>query len=170
MIFSDYSFAANKRNTVIISRLFFYQDQTSLFILLIVCLVFYYISLLFFLFIKNCKKKIYERSKKAAIPYRKLESGDKFDPEEKMLVNYISENFCNPELTINLIVKDIGLLKYRIPVILKKCYNLTFPQYLNAIRLKEAKRLLLETEKSVSEIILLLSQQTFLSDGFSSLN
>lgn len=65
---------------------------------------------------------------------------------------YIAQEYKDPGLTVNRIASEVGLLPAKITQILRDQRNCSYKQYLNAIRLAEAKRLLLETDRNIVEI------------------
>ena len=67
-------------------------------------------------------------------------------------IDYIAKNYQDPELSLTDIKENTGLNESRISEEIKAKTNLSFKQYLNAIRLEEAKNLLINSEKSISEI------------------
>ena len=71
--------------------------------------------------------------------------------EEKILF-FIAENYNNPELSLTGMQKDISISSTNISKIIKSKFGLSFKQYINQIRLNEAKRLLKGSELSISEI------------------
>jgi AraC-like DNA-binding protein len=70
----------------------------------------------------------------------------------KKIITCIGEHYSEQNLTVQAVSQECGIPVRRIPGCLKKYFNLSFPQYLNAIRLAEAKRLLKETDLMISEI------------------
>lgn len=91
-----------------------------------------------------------KNKKKLTITYKAVESRSESDSDK--LINYIADNYNNPDLTIKLIQKELGLNYSKISEQIRSHFNLTYKQYLNQIRLTEAKRLLKSTDYSVSEI------------------
>ncbi len=74
------------------------------------------------------------------------------DALEKKVFDYIAANYSNPELSLSLINKETGYNENKISAIIKTKYNQSFKQYINNIRMTEAKRLLNESEANISEI------------------
>lgn len=67
-------------------------------------------------------------------------------------MNYIGLNFANPDLSVTDIQLALGISTREIGVIIKDELNSNFKTFLNNIRLTEVKRLLLESDLSISEI------------------
>jgi AraC-like DNA-binding protein len=53
---------------------------------------------------------------------------------------------------VETVSRECGIPAARVPQCIKEHFGLHFPQYLTAIRLAEAKRLLLETDLTIAEI------------------
>ncbi|MFT6717063.1 MAG: AraC-like DNA-binding protein [Saprospiraceae bacterium] len=78
------------------------------------------------------------------------ESKEKNYPE--LILDYISQNFANPNLKISDIAKEVGLTENQISQKLKLHTGKTFKPYLNFIRIERGKKLLLESDMHVNEI------------------
>jgi len=87
-----------------------------------------------------------------AIPYQILEIENDTADEKKKVLEYLGNNFSNQSLSLSRMSDEIGIPTIKISSIIKKEYNLTFRQYLNTIRITEAKRLLQETKLQISQI------------------
>ena len=116
----------------------------------------WYLYLLIFGVLAGVSGLIYDysnRKKTIFVPYQStpdtLSSTDVFDNK---ILDYISSNYSNPELGLALIHQETGVAETRISAIIKNKYNQSFKQYLNNIRMTEAKRLLKESNSSISEI------------------
>jgi len=84
--------------------------------------------------------------------YKKVNIGNSKENSLKALMPVLQENYTDPELTVEKTASLSGVNIEKIPKILKTNYNMSFPQYLNAIRITEAKRLLAETDVKIIEI------------------
>lgn len=77
--------------------------------------------------------------------------------ENEELINkiarFLSLNYSNPDLQLIDIQKELGISGFEISKELKKNFDLSFPNYLNKLRIEEAKRIF-STQKfeSISEI------------------
>jgi AraC-like DNA-binding protein len=69
-----------------------------------------------------------------------------------LIIQYLAQNFSNPNLKLEDIAKEIGLTENQISFELKAYSGKTFKSYLNFIRIEKAKKLLLESDLQVSEI------------------
>lgn len=71
---------------------------------------------------------------------------------EKGVVDYLSENYMVTKLTTKKVAEDLNLDARKVSEIIKNEFNLSFKQYLNLLRLSEAKSLLLNTNMRVNEV------------------
>jgi AraC-like DNA-binding protein len=95
------------------------------------------------------------KKRKIIIPYAKVDLEDKFGGETSKVdsvVNYVSSNYSNPDLNLNDIEKTVGISSREIGTIFKNELGSSFKKYLNLIRLTEIKRLLIETDQTISVI------------------
>lgn len=65
---------------------------------------------------------------------------------------YIGSNYQNPALSVEMISRERGIGLPRISTLLQQKHRMNFKQYLNDVRIKEAKRLLHETDRTIAEI------------------
>jgi len=63
---------------------------------------------------------------------------------------FIAHNYTNPDLTLQIIQKELGLNAQEISKEIKKNFDLSFPQYLNKVRIEEAKRIF--TQEKIDSI------------------
>lgn len=71
------------------------------------------------------------------------------DSFEESILGYIAQNFENMDLTIEVVSKKLNIAANKISRVIKDRYSLSFPAYINAIRITEAKRLLTQTDMKV---------------------
>lgn len=109
--------------------------------------VIFYVFL--FLLYKSSK---YRTEQKVVISYEPLEVENSTDEQLNRVVAYIAKEYNNPDLTVNRVAREVGVLPVKISQLLRDKKNCSYKQYLNAIRIVEAKRLLLETDRNVVEI------------------
>jgi AraC-like DNA-binding protein len=74
------------------------------------------------------------------------------DEEQERLCKRIAELYTDPELSINQVARASGISAERISQILMRAHHVQFKQYLNTVRITEARRLLAETDRQISEI------------------
>ncbi len=122
-------------------NLFFFYMASALFTVL-----YFIVGLLFF----YRKKKVSKTE--INFQYEKIDVVNHLDKEEEAVFGFITSNYFNPELTIIDVQTSIGLHERKISAIIKKKTELNFKQFLNKLRISEAKRLLSETDLQISEI------------------
>ncbi len=140
-------FLNNVENQMVITKLSFSKDVTLLSFVLITCSILY-IILMLIIFLLYKRKKI----NNTVLTYNKLEVKNHFSEESVRIADFIGKNFHISDLTVEQVAKDVGISSPRISTILQRAFNYTFKQYLNEIRIAEAKRLLKDTDRTVSEI------------------
>ncbi len=97
-----------------------------------------------YLFIQKKKQTIF-------IPYIPTESKEEpIDAWEKIR-QYVSMNYMH-DIDMERMEKDLGIARHKIAVLIKENTTLIFKQYLNKIKVAEAKRLLQETNLPIGEI------------------
>jgi AraC-like DNA-binding protein len=87
-------------------------------------------------------------------PFKKINLTNHEDEEHERLIAYLGKNYDNPELSVELVSENTGLSRIQIPELLKKYHATLFRNYVNSIRVEEAKRLLRETDRQITEIAL----------------
>lgn len=92
------------------------------------------------------------RKEKKNLNYKKVTMTNYKDEEYERLVTFVGDNYTNPELSISMVSNNTGLSKAQIPELLQSRHSMMFKQYLNEIRVTEAKRLLKETDRQITEI------------------
>ena len=95
----------------------------------------------------------WRKRKQVIIPYissdlHLFENGTKIE----RVLHFIGNNYINPELSITDVQEALGISTREIGTLIKDELKTSFKGYLNAVRLAEIKRLLVETELPVSEI------------------
>jgi AraC-like DNA-binding protein len=74
------------------------------------------------------------------------------DEQLQRLVEFIGSNYQSPELSAEVLGRETGIGLPRISALLQQKYSMNFKQYLNDIRITEAKRLLRESDRTIAEI------------------
>jgi AraC-like DNA-binding protein len=69
-----------------------------------------------------------------------------------MIKKAIAGSYSNHALRAKQVAKEAGITENKVGAILKEETGMTFPEYLNFVRIEEAKRLLAETNLPVSDI------------------
>ncbi len=115
----------------------------------IVSLFFVYYLILGIIWLNKRKKK---RQKEVVVTYVQRPMEDHKSLEENSVINFIAENYHQPDLSISDVAEATGIPQRAVSKILFDDLGKTFKNYLNELRLKEAKRLLISTRNSISEI------------------
>jgi AraC-like DNA-binding protein len=95
---------------------------------------------------------LFTRKKKVLVPFVANEITDEARDKTGLIVQYLSKNYINPELTQMDVQRDLGISAREIGQLLKDNHHSSFKNYLNQIRLAEVKRLLKESDLPVSDI------------------
>ncbi len=91
-------------------------------------------------------------SEKIIISYDRVEIEDEQNNDLQRITDFIASNYANPDFSVEQLAKGAGVSTSRIPTMLKKHFSMNFKQYLNTVRITEAKRLLLETDHQIVTI------------------
>lgn len=91
-------------------------------------------------------------SEKIIISYDKVEMKDEQEDELERITEQIAKNYSSPTFSVEQLAKEAGVSTTKIPALLKHKYSMNFKQYLNMVRVTEAKRLLLETDHQIVTI------------------
>jgi AraC-like DNA-binding protein len=131
---------------ITIANIKFYSDNSTKFYLFGIFWLVCGASLYIFSLIKR---------KKIVVPYSKVTIQERYgDASTKVeaVVNYVANHFSDPELSLSQIERAIGISSREIGTIFKIEFESSFKKYLNLVRLTEVKRLLLETDQTISVI------------------
>lgn len=88
----------------------------------------------------------------SSVPSRDIQMEPRKDEETRRLLEWVGEHYMRPDISVDLAGREIGLHPRRIPGILREAGHGTFPATVNRVRLEQARRLLRETDRTVSEI------------------
>jgi AraC-like DNA-binding protein len=149
---SGIALSPDVKDTIVIKEIRFSKSKIKPFLFLAVPFVLYFIFLVIYLLLKEYKKRMVEGMQNLIIPYTYLEIEDGQDPGAGRVIEYIIQNFKTLDLSVKKVSTACSVPVYRIPVILKEKFRLSFPGYVNLLRLNEAKRLLKETSISITDI------------------
>ena len=119
-----------------VARLIFFQDP---------------IAILFFVAWLLISKPLKKEEEIVHVPIKEVEY--KKESLEDNIIAYLAKNYNNPDLTLETLKEEFGKGKAEISNIVKNSTKLTFPRYLNFLRIEEAKRILKSGDfKTVAEI------------------
>jgi AraC-like DNA-binding protein len=91
------------------------------------------------------------------LEYEQLRFDTVKDRDKQTILEYISKNFADPEIDIDLLCKSVGVSRTKVNDILKSEFGSTFTHYVNKLRLLEASRLLSEKpDANIAEIACLI--------------
>lgn len=139
----------DKSNRIVISEIKICRPNWYRLFIISLGILFIYIIILFGIRIKSLSNK---RKETIPAPYEKIQVQDCAVQDEKTIIGYIGKNYCNAELSLLKMSTDIGIPTYKISEIIKQKHSLSFKQYLNTIRISEAKRLLKTSDLQISQI------------------
>ncbi|MGL1957453.1 MAG: helix-turn-helix domain-containing protein [Colwellia sp.] len=120
-------------------------------------IIFWLIFLLYF-FKQHSKALIIDLKNKydkdrPLIAYQKLSLDSQKDKSKAAILRFLSTEYANAELNVDLAITELGVSRTKINDILKEELGFTFSAYLNKLRLTEAARLLTEKkEANIAEI------------------
>lgn len=100
----------------------------------------------------KCKSYVYELLNYLIADYSKgfIKSGQLFQISK--IIDYINMNYCNPSLSIQEICQRFFLSDTHIRRLFRKAFSQSPLEYIQSLRLKKAKKLLLETGSSLEQI------------------
>ena len=136
----------NQERQLSINSVLFIRDNTSV----IVGMLLIFIAFALILFLVEYFKKTMNK-KEITINYKPVEVDDKPNSANSFL-DYINQNFQNPELGLEEISLKTGISQRRISEGISAQFNCNVKTYINNIRISEAQRLLKQSKLSISEI------------------
>lgn len=136
-----------RQDKVLLKAIRFYKDNRMLYLYTILGLTVYFI-LLFFLFRKRTGVELPQR--------KQVQVSNLADEENKKVLEYLATHYMNPDLSMELMQKDLGMSEAKISACIKNTTGSNFKKYINRIRIDEAKRLLMETDRQIMEIAYLV--------------
>ena len=93
-----------------------------------------------------------KQSQPVIFPHKSLDVGNLEDEEARSIINYVSEHYNHTDLSLSTLQRELGMTESKISSVFKKACGTTFKKYLNQIRLREAKRLLEQTDRQIMEV------------------
>ncbi len=100
-----------------------------------------------------------KKKKEVVIDYQAQETTEEVTTEISevtQLIKYIGKHYDNPKLSLKLIKKDLKIHENKISPLIKSHLQISYKDYLNQVRITEAKRLLKNTELNINEIATLV--------------
>jgi AraC-like DNA-binding protein len=134
-------------STLYVYNIRFYRDNTLVLVMMFLGECSFILGLFLVYLVKHKNK----RTISVDVRYKPVEIHEK--PESGLaFLNYISENFTNPDLGLSLVSKATGVHQRYISDTISENYHCNFKTYVNQIRVNEAKRLLKESDLNIGEI------------------
>jgi AraC-like DNA-binding protein len=127
-----------------------FMKDVRLFYIVSIALAIVYFVLYYIFFVYLIRSK--QTAEKVEIHYTPIEMVNHSKLDLDKLVSYLSSHYDNSELSLKIIQEGTGLSETKVSQLLKNAYQLSFKQYLNQLRLTEAKRLLKDVNVPVSDI------------------
>ena len=118
---------------------------------MLVTLLFSFIVCIIYAFFRSAPRK---KNDPVVITYDKKEVRSYRDIDAQRISDYLAKHFSDSDISIITTGKAIGLSQKKIARIMNEEFKMSFKQYLTSIRIFEAKRLLLETDRLVIDIAL----------------
>lgn len=137
----------NTEDTILLEELSLHKDLTFFYFRSALISLVYYLLGGFLLLRKKEQPKA-----EVTFNYEKVATVNHQNKEEEAIFGFLTSNYFRQELTIVEVQNAIGISESKISATIKKKTTLNFRQFLNKLRISEAKRLLLETDLQVSEI------------------
>lgn len=143
----------NYANSVYLQNITLLKEKGHLYIWLTIgTLLWYGIIFVIHSIVKQHKAQLAQREK-IVVPYETLDSLTHSVEELRLIVHYIGTHYTEERLSVFDVATYCELETARVSDLLATHFQeVTFKQYLNMIRIYEAKRLLLESEMNISEI------------------
>lgn len=107
-------------------------------------------NLLWFLILRGRNKKLEINYIPTKVPIP--DPQDLLEKDTNEIVAYISKNYTNPDLNLRMIRKSLRIPENKISQLLKERFELSYKDYINQIRLEEAKRLLVKGGLNINEV------------------
>jgi len=149
MQFNPFSFdtVINKPEHITIENITFRKELPLVGILLCWFTGVYACVYIILLFVNLLKKKQHE------LPQQKeIEVTSYRDDAIQRIKVFIESNYCNEQISTQLMYKTLGIPPARIFGLIKDKYDMTFKQLINKMRSTEAKRLLKDTDLRIVDI------------------
>lgn len=141
------SFGFNRWDEIKISGITFYKSAKKMWFIFSLSVIIY------FIIVAVIRKTVFSKKiKPVFIDYKKIEFKKNISTDHGNIFRIIADNYTNPELSVEKTAELSNTDVTKISKNIKNISGLSFPQYLNALRMTEAKRLLAETDAKIIEI------------------
>lgn len=140
----------NTRNTLKIYKYTLKKDNSGP-VLFLSFLFFGFTLILLWIFYKKSPKEDIVNIQPITIEYKAVPL-EEHREEHASFMEYIHENYSDPELSLSKISKETGAPQRLITETIAEKFDCNFKTYINTIRIKESQRLLKESDLNISEI------------------
>jgi AraC-like DNA-binding protein len=136
-----------KEDIVEVGEISFHKNYLPFYIYSTGFLFVYFALLGLFFFRKKTESKT-----EINFQYKETAIVDRLEKEEETVFGYLTTHYSNSELSIIDVQNAVGLHERKISAVIKNKTELNFKQFLNKLRITEAKRLLSDTDLQIAEI------------------
>lgn len=144
---------SNYSNDVRLYNISFLKNKTVYYWIWLLGSAVYFLLLVAIQHIVKQHTAMLKQREKIVVPYDTLDQITVSIESLKEIVQFIGTNYAQVGLTLNDVASACGINAGRVSELLAEHFQeVTFAQYLNMIRVYEAKRLLLSSEMNISEI------------------
>jgi AraC-like DNA-binding protein len=152
LIESDAAFPLDITDTIELEGFRFSRDPLPAILLFAGILSVYGLALLAYALRRAWKNRMIARIRDVVIPYERLDLDKEQDPDLIKVVDFLALNYRTPELSVKDVSAASSVPVYKIPALIKERFRLSFPGYVNSLRLTEAKQLLAESDENITDI------------------
>jgi AraC-like DNA-binding protein len=142
----------NKVKTLVVERISFHKSCFFYYIIVAAMFLFYYIFFFLIIYLGEKKKQVVKGQKFPSLPYIQLTVESHEEENLKKLIGFLKQNIFNPGLSITMACDETGISRFKISKLVKQRYQLSFKQLVDYIRLREVKRLLVESDLKIYDI------------------
>ena len=97
-------------------------------------------------------QKVVQNARDLIRVHSNLDLGNEKEREAGKLFDYLSTHYNDPYISVQQISETLNISPYKIPKIIHRYTNLSFKQYINQIRVDEAKNLLINSDSKIIDI------------------
>jgi AraC-like DNA-binding protein len=76
------------------------------------------------------------------------------EEETKRIVSYLRENYTNADLTVEMVARETGVSSDHITTLLRNRFGMKYTEYLNFLRIEQAKHLLEKSDLNIMQVAL----------------
>lgn len=102
-----------------------------------------------FMLVYRSKKPVRQTTEK---PIKPVTLVNQTTEQLDRLITFIGSHYQTPDISVEMVSKETGIALPKISTVLQQKYQIGFKQYLNDVRITEAKRLLIETDRTIAEV------------------